>query len=166
MAGQPLYKILGIPINDWYFCIINHNAYFMNSTLILILSLAALAGYLVFNYLRMRKAQLVPESEKIITLTGSNFQHQVKKGVHLVDFWAAWCVPCKMMGPILNELAEQSDGSFRVGKLNVEQHPAMASTYGVRNIPTMILFKDGKELKRIVGVKTKDYLLKQIRELN
>jgi thioredoxin 1 len=137
----------------------------MSSTLIIFLSLSALAGYMIFNYLRMRRVQLVPDHEKIITLTSQNFQHQVKNGIHLVDFWAAWCVPCKMMGPVLNELAEGSDGSFRVGKLNVEQHPGVSATFGVRNIPTMILFKDGKELKRIVGVKTKDYLLKQIREI-
>ncbi|MFN8209246.1 MAG: thioredoxin [Bacteroidales bacterium] len=137
----------------------------MSTTLVIFISLAAFTGYLVFNYIRMRRVQMVPDHEKIITLTDNNFNYQIKNGVHLVDFWAAWCVPCKMMGPILNELAEQSDGSYKVGKLNVEQHPEMASNYGVRNIPTMIIFKNGKEFKRIVGVKTKEYLLKQIREL-
>jgi thioredoxin 1 len=164
MAGELPDRILVSPMNTRYFCIITETKK-MNSTLIIILSLAAAAGYLVFNYLRMKRVQLVPDNEKIVTLTGQNFQHQIKNGIHLVDFWAAWCVPCKMMGPVLNELAEGSDGSFRVGKLNVEQHPGMASAFGVRNIPTMILFKDGKELKRIVGVKTKNYLLNQINEL-
>jgi thioredoxin 1 len=79
----------------------------------------------------------------------------------LVDFWADWCVPCKMMAPILNEVsAELSDNKF-VAKANIEQFQILAQKYNVRSIPTMIMFKNGKEIERYVGVKQKNYLIEQ-----
>jgi thioredoxin 1 len=105
----------------------------------------------------------VPESDKIITLTNTNFNHQTRSGVVLVDFWAGWCMPCKMLAPIINEVAEEVDGVAKVGKVDVEVQREVASRYSIRSIPTLIIFKDGKEVKRFVGAKTKDYLVKQIR---
>ncbi|OFX25198.1 MAG: thioredoxin [Bacteroidetes bacterium GWA2_31_9] len=102
------------------------------------------------------------DSEYVKTLTTQNFENQIKKGLTIVDFWAAWCMPCKVMAPILNSLANELKESAYVGKLNIEDHQAIASKYQVRSIPTLILFKNGKEINRFVGIKTKDFLINQI----
>jgi thioredoxin 1 len=107
---------------------------------------------------------VVEDHEKLKTLTDENFQNQIKTGVTLVDFWADWCMPCKMMAPILNEVAEELDGNATVGKINVEEFQLIPSTYSVRSIPTLILFKNGKEIKRYIGVKNKEFLLSQINQ--
>jgi len=80
----------------------------------------------------------------------------------LVDFHATWCMPCKMMAPILNDLAEEVDANVTISKLDVDVARKTASKYSVRSVPTMILFRNGKEIKRITGVKTKEYLLREI----
>ncbi len=77
----------------------------------------------------------------------------------LVDFWAEWCGPCKMVGPIVDEIAEEQAGSMKVMKLNVDENPATARAYGVMSIPTLLVFKDGEPAKRIVGAKPKQALL-------
>lgn len=111
---------------------------------------------------KMGSIQSVPDSPQVVTLTDQNFSNKIKIGVVLVDFWAAWCGPCKMMGPVLNDLAEEVDGKVTIAKLNVDEAKATASKFSVRSIPTLILFKNGKEIHRFVGVKTKDYLLKEL----
>jgi thioredoxin 1 len=80
----------------------------------------------------------------------------------LTDFWAEWCGPCKMIAPILNDLAAEYDGKLQITKLDVDENPATAMAYGVMSIPTLILFKDGKPIERIVGYMPKDRLLKQL----
>ncbi|NLI23962.1 MAG: thioredoxin [Bacteroidales bacterium] len=107
---------------------------------------------------------LVPSNEKIRILDDRNFKHQIKNGKVLVDFWAAWCAPCRAMAPVLNELADELDGTAIIGKLDVDKNREAASAYKIRGIPTMILFKNGKEVERFVGVKSRDFLLKKIRE--
>ncbi len=77
----------------------------------------------------------------------------------LVDFWAEWCGPCKMVGPIVDEIADEHAGSLKVVKLNVDENPATARAYGVMSIPTLLVFKDGEQAKRIVGAKPKQALL-------
>ncbi len=79
----------------------------------------------------------------------------------LVDFWAEWCGPCRMVGPIVDEIAAEQPG-LKVLKLNVDENPGAARTYGVMSIPTLLLFKDGEQLKRIVGAKPKAALLKDL----
>ena len=111
---------------------------------------------------KMGSIQSVPNSPKVVNLTDQNFSNKIKAGVVLVDFWAAWCGPCKLMGPVLNNLAEEVDGKVTIAKLNVDEAKATASKFSVRSIPTLILFKNGKEIHRFVGVKTKDYLLKEL----
>ena len=75
------------------------------------------------------------------------------KGVVLVDFWASWCGPCRMVGPIIEQLAEEYEGKVTVGKVNVDEESALASEFAVVSIPTIIIFKDGKQVEKLVGVR-------------
>jgi thioredoxin len=135
----------------------------MSTTLIIVIGLVVLAGaYIYYNFRRMKNLPEVENSPKIKVLTDKNFQHQIKNGVILVDFWASWCMPCKLMSPVINEVAEEISGNASVGKLDVEHSKSVAAKYNIRNIPTMLLFSNGKEINRIVGAKTKDFLLKEI----
>jgi len=140
----------------------------MNSSLILFavaFILLALVISFVLNYRKMKKAPVVADSDKIKALTDQNFEHQIKGGIVLVDFWATWCMPCKIMAPILNDLSEVLTGNASVGKLDVDKNKAASAKYGVRSIPTLVLFKNGIEINRFVGVKTKDFLLKEIQKV-
>jgi thioredoxin 1 len=76
----------------------------------------------------------------------------------LVDFWASWCGPCRMVGPVVEAVAEKFEGRALVGKVNVDEVPALANKYGVRSIPTLIVFKGGEAVERVVGVQTEDAL--------
>jgi thioredoxin 1 len=103
-------------------------------------------------------------SEKIIKLSDDSYQEQTKSGVVLVYFWAEWCGPCKMIAPILDEAAEEFDGKLTVAKLNVDQNPESPAKNGVRGIPTLILYKDGKKVDQKVGALSKTELKKFINE--
>ena len=105
---------------------------------------------------------MVDDHKNVITLTDKNFQQQTKNRIVLVDFWASWCAPCRMMAPILNDVASELTGNAHVGKVNIEQYQSLAQRYKVRSIPTLILFKNGVEVNRFVGIKTKEFLLKEI----
>ena len=132
---------------------------------VLIVLGAFVLGMIVLRWFAFRKLKntpLVADHEKILTLTDKNFQQQTKNRLVLVDFWAEWCAPCRMMAPILNEVAAELDGKAFVGKVDVQKYQNLATKFKVRGIPTLILFKDGKEVNRFVGVKTKDFLLKEI----
>lgn len=121
--------------------------------------------FVALRWVAMRKIKntpLVADHDKIITLTEKNFQQQTKNRVVLVDFWAEWCAPCRMMAPILNDVASELSGNAHVGKVNIEQFQSLAQRFKVRSIPTLILFKNGVEVNRYVGIKTKEFLLKQI----
>ena len=128
------------------------------------LLVAFLASFFM-NYFKMKKTPVVEDHDKIKKLSDQNFEHQIKSGITLVDFWATWCMPCKMMAPVLNNLSEELTGNATVGKLDVDQNRAASAKYGVRSIPTLVLFKNGKEINRFVGVKTKDFLLKEIQKV-
>ena len=82
----------------------------------------------------------------------------------LVDFWAEWCGPCKMIAPVLDEIAEEQEGKLRIGKLNVDENPDVARRYEVMSIPTLIVFKDGEPAKRLIGAKGKGQLLEELSE--
>ena len=94
----------------------------------------------------------------------ANFEQEVLQSPTpvLVDLWAAWCGPCRMIAPILEELSGRYEGKVKIGKLNVDDHPQVAAQYGVMNIPTLLLFKDGKEVDRIVGVVPKEELTRRL----
>ncbi len=122
--------------------------------------------FIVNTRQRMKSLKDVKDSEKIKILTDQNFQNKIKTGTVLVDFWAAWCMPCKLMVPVLNEVAEETGEKVTIAKVNVDEQKLTAARFGIRSIPTMILFQNGKEVKRIVGVKTKEYLLKEFDRRN
>lgn len=95
----------------------------------------------------------------IVNVSDQNFQGEVEsEGIVLVDFWAPWCGPCKMLAPILEDLDSDVGDSLKIAKVNVDENPESASRFGVMSIPTMILFKDGKAVDKIVGLNSKDKL--------
>ena len=135
----------------------------MSNTLIIVtVFILFIVMYIFFNYRKMKNIPEVANNPKIKVLSDKNFQHQIKNGVILVDFWASWCLPCKMMAPVLNDVADELKENAYVAKLDVELNREIAAKYNIRNIPTMVLYSDGKELRRFVGAKSKDFLLKQI----
>lgn len=97
-------------------------------------------------------------SEHVKYLNDENFQTEINQGVTLVDFYADWCGPCRMIAPIVEELATEMNGTAKIAKLDIDSAQETTSNLGVTSIPTIILFKDGKEVKRVVGVKDKDTL--------
>ena len=103
-------------------------------------------------------------AENVLKVTDANFESEVaKSGVPvLVDFWAEWCGPCRVMGPIIDEVALLYKGKLKFGKLNVDENQEAPTKFGVMNIPTMILFKNGKESERIVGAMSIGDLQKKI----
>lgn len=103
-------------------------------------------------------------AENIVQLTDENFDKEALKSKTpvLVDFWAPWCGPCRMVAPVLEKLAAEKDGSLMIGKLNVDDNRETAIKYSVSAIPTMILFKDGKPQKTLVGAMSKDGIVNEI----
>lgn len=126
-------------------------------------------GVFVFRTIamaQMKKTPLVADHEKVLTLTEQNFQQKTKGKVVLVDFWATWCAPCRMMAPVLNDVASELNGNSHVGKVDIQQYQSLANQFKVRSIPTLILFKNGKEVNRFVGIKSKEFLLKEMAKIN
>jgi len=99
-------------------------------------------------------------------LTDNSFDEEIMNSETpvLVDFWAEWCGPCKLVAPILDEIAEEKSGSMRLAKLNIDDNIRTAQRFGVMSIPTMILFKNGEEVRRIVGAMPKSKLTAEIEE--
>ncbi len=103
-------------------------------------------------------------SANIVTLTSSNFDDEIKQAATpiLVDFWAEWCGPCRMVTPVLEKLADEYAGKARVGKVNVDEQSSLAAKFGVQSIPTLLLFKEGKVVEQFIGATTRDVLAKLI----
>ena len=119
-------------------------------------------AYIVYGYNKMQNVKKIPTSKRIKVLSNKNFKAVIRQKTVLVDFWAPWCAPCKTIAPTLNEIAEEQKDKIVIAKVNVDNNQQLAKKYKVRSIPTLILFQDGIELKRISGVKPKRALLKEI----
>lgn len=103
-------------------------------------------------------------SEKVVTLSSGNWESEVVASPTpvLVDFWAVWCGPCRMIAPIVDEIAGEYEGRLKVGKVNVDEYSDLASRYGVMSIPTLMVFKNGQPVERIVGYQPKKELAAKI----
>ncbi len=91
----------------------------------------------------------------LMEFTDDNFADETRNGLVLVDFWAPWCMPCRMVGPIVEDLAKEYAGKVKVGKLNVDDHQRVAQEFRVMSIPTVILFKDGQAIEMMIGAQPK-----------
>lgn len=110
------------------------------------------------------KARLLDHAEGPITVTDATFATTVGASPLpvLLDMWAPWCGPCRIVGPVVDELAHELAGRVRVGKLNVDENPATASRFAVRSIPTLLILRDGREIDRIVGAASKAEIARRI----
>ena len=96
-----------------------------------------------------------------LKITKSNFQEEVMRSEKpvLVDFWASWCGPCRMLAPVIEQIAEETAGRVKVGKVNVDEEPELASAFQIASIPTLVVIRDGKAVQTAVGVQPKDSIL-------
>jgi thioredoxin 1 len=101
--------------------------------------------------------------EKVFT--DANFASETAKGVSLVDFWATWCGPCRAQGPVIEKIATRYAGKASVGKMNVDENPATPGKFDITGIPTLILFKDGREVKRFIGLQQEKTISSALDEL-
>jgi thioredoxin 2 len=106
----------------------------------------------------------LPHGAKPITVTDASFSADVERSPLpvLVDAWAGWCMPCRAIAPVIEELAAEITGRVRVAKLNVDENPATASRFDLRSIPTLLIFKDGQEIDRLVGVQPKSEIMRRL----
>ena len=124
----------------------------MNKTTLLIILFAS-------SLITFSSCKSGSSDKNIVTLTTSNFVDETMKGVVMVDFWATWCMPCKAMAPVLEEIASQTKGKVKVGKVDVDANGPLANQYGIQAIPTIIIFKDGQAVETLVGIQSKAALV-------
>jgi thioredoxin 1 len=111
----------------------------------------------------LKGAEETMSSEKVLVLNNESFKTEISgdKPI-LVDFWAQWCQPCRMMAPVVDSVADEFDGRAKIGKLNIDDFGMVAAEYGVMSIPTLILFKSGQPVERVIGVRPKEEIKKLI----
>lgn len=125
-------------------------------------SLVIIVSLIVFNNITYAQKADKKADSKVLTITDNDFDKTIKKGITMVDFWAVWCGPCRRQGPIVEEIANEVGKKYKIGKLDVDNNKVSSNAYNVRNIPTLIIFKDGKEVKRLVGLQDKQTLLNEL----
>lgn len=125
-------------------------------------SLVIIVSLIVFNNITYAQKSDKKADSKVLTITDNDFDKTIKKGITMVDFWAVWCGPCRRQGPIVEEIANEVGKKYKIGKLDVDNNKVSSNAYNVRNIPTLIIFKDGKEVKRLVGLQDKQTLLNEL----
>jgi len=131
------------------------------STITLVIS-ALMIGFVFYSFIKAKRRMNRPPSENVKILDDRNFDNTIKSGVTLVDFWAEWCGPCKVQGPIVDEVADELGDRANVCKVDVDSNQRIAQQFGIRNIPTLLLFKDGKPVEKFVGVKPRNTLVRAI----
>lgn len=128
----------------------------MKKAIVLITSLVIIS----FLALPELKAQTV--ESKIVKLSESNFEKETKSGLYLVDFYADWCRPCKMMKPVLEEVAGEFKKDITVASVNTDHNKTLSQKFGISGIPCLVVMKDGKEIDRIIGYHSKEQLLQKL----
>lgn len=108
----------------------------------------------------------MPDEGKTVTVTDENFATEIEgaSGLSMVDFWAAWCGPCRTVAPIVEQLAGEYDGKLKVGKVDVDSNPRVAAKFNIRSIPSILFFKDGRHVDTVVGAVPRPALEKKIQE--
>ncbi len=114
------------------------------------------------GFIAMPEISAQTSETKVVKITESNFDKETKAGLILVDFYADWCRPCKMMTPILEDVAGEYSKKVVIGKVNTDHNKALSQKFGISGIPCMILFKDGKEITRIIGYHEKSALVTKL----
>ncbi len=102
---------------------------------------------------------------KYVELTDENFETTIKEGVTMVDFWAPWCGPCRMIAPIIEELSEDFEGKATIAKVNTDEEQDISVKYGIRSIPAILFFKDGEVVDQMVGAASKDAFAEKINSI-
>ncbi|MBN2778599.1 MAG: thioredoxin [Bacteroidales bacterium] len=125
--------------------------------IVLVLSTMLLFGFIAIPQLKAQTAD-----SKIVLLNEANFENGIKSGLVLVDFYADWCRPCKMMQPVLEEVANEYQKKIVISKVNTDQNKNLSQKYQITGIPAMIVFKDGKEIARIIGYHDKAALVQKL----
>lgn len=138
------------------------NLYFWIPIGILIILLAAA---LLKRYKMLKNLEDAPENENIIKLTDENFEKTTEIGISLIDFWAPWCAPCKILAPTINELANEFGERINICKMNVDENRITSTNMKIRSIPTVIIIQNGTIVGHFVGVKPKYVYAKAIKEL-
>lgn len=116
-------------------------------------------GYILYAFIKTKKRMNKPPSDKLNILSDENFTEITKSGVSLVDFWAEWCAPCRIQGPIIDEVAEEIGDKAKICKMDIDHNQKTAKKFGIQSIPTILLFKDGKPVEKLVGIKSKRVLI-------
>lgn len=138
----------------------------MKIILIVIAAIVALLVVLIiYSRLKFKNMGHAAPHKTIMILSEKNFDQRLRGKLVLVDFWAEWCGPCKVMSPILNDVAAGSGDSFSVAKVDVDKNQSLAKKHHIRSIPTLVAFRNGKEVARYVGIKTKGFLIKELKSL-
>ncbi len=115
------------------------------------------------NITKLETTNNSSDEKQVKTITDDNFKEIIREGVTVVDFWATWCGPCRRQSPIVEEIANDLGAQVTIGKLNVDHNKKISSEYYVRTIPTIIIFKDGVVMERLVGLQAKEHLLATIK---